>query len=84
MAAGIEEITQLALTLPMDERAKVASALLASLDDPADPADPAEVHEAWTSEITSRVDDIVSGRVKTIPRADVRTQTAADRAARQR
>lgn len=81
MAAGIEEITQLALTLPMDERAKVASALLASLDDPADPA---EVHEAWTSEIKSRVDDIVSGRVKTIPRADVRAQLAADRAARQR
>lgn len=80
MTAGFDEVTQLALTLPADERAKVASALLASLDDPADPA---ELHEAWTSEITSRVDDIVSGRVKTIPRAEVRAQIAADRAARQ-
>lgn len=81
MAAGIDEITQVALTLPVDERAQVASALLASLDDLTDPA---EVHEAWTSEVTSRVDDIVSGRVKTIPRADVTAQLAADRAARQR
>lgn len=81
MAAGTDEITQLALTLPVDERAKVAITLLASLDDPADPA---EVHEAWTSEIKSRVDDIVSGREKTIPRAEVRAQLAADRAARQR
>ncbi|MDN5797911.1 MAG: addiction module protein [Intrasporangium sp.] len=81
MAAGIEEITQMALTLPVDGRAKVASVLLASLDDVADPA---EVHEAWTSEITSRVDDLVSGRVKTIPRTEVRAQLAADRAARQR
>lgn len=81
MTAGIDEITQLALTLPVDERAKVASALLASLDESADPA---EVHEAWTSEIKSRVDDIASGRVKTIPRAEVRAQLAADRAARQR
>jgi len=81
MAAGTDEITQLALTLPTEERAKVASALLASLDDPADPA---EIHQAWTSEISSRVDDIVSGRVKTVPRAEVKAQLAADRAARQR
>ena len=81
MAAGLDEITQLALTLPVNERAKIASALLSSLDDPADPA---EIHEAWTAEITSRVDDIASGRVKTIPRADVRAQLPADRAARQR
>lgn len=33
----------MALTLPVDARAKVASALLASLDDLTDPA---EVHEA--------------------------------------
>ena len=81
MAAGVDEITQLALTLPVDARAKIASILLSSLDDVSDPS---EIHEAWTSEIKSRVDDIVSGRVKTIPRAEVRAQLAADRAARQR
>lgn len=80
MSAGIDEITQLALTLPADQRAQVASALLASLDDTADSA---EVHDAWTAEITARVDDIVSGRVTTISREEARAQLAADRAARQ-
>jgi putative addiction module component (TIGR02574 family) len=81
MTGGIDEIAQLALTLPLDQRAQVANALLASLDDLADPA---EVHEAWTTEIKSRVDDIVSGRVQTISRDEVRVQLAADRAASQR
>ncbi|MFZ2510757.1 MAG: addiction module protein [Gordonia sp. (in: high G+C Gram-positive bacteria)] len=80
MTAGIDEITQWALTLPVDQRAQVANALLASLDDPADSA---EVHEAWTAEITSRVDDITSGRVKTIPHEEVKRQLAERRAARQ-
>ncbi|MFT4286546.1 addiction module protein [Nocardioides sp.] len=80
MTAGIDEITQLALTLPVDQRAQVANALLASLDDPADSA---EVHEAWTAEIKSRVDDITSGRVQTISRDEARALLAADRAARQ-
>lgn len=80
MTAGMDEITQLALTLPVDQRAQIAHALLVSLDDPADPA---EVHQAWTTEIKSRVDDIVSGHVQTISRDEVKAQLAADRAARQ-
>jgi putative addiction module component (TIGR02574 family) len=80
MSAGFDEITQLALTLPVDQRAQVASALLASLDDPADSA---EVHQAWTAELQSRVDDIVSGRVQTIPHEEVKRQLAGRRAARQ-
>lgn len=80
MTAGMDEITQLALTLPVDQRAQVANALLASLDDASDSA---EVHEAWTAEITSRVDDITSARVQTLSRDEVRAQLAADRAARQ-
>ncbi|MDN5797824.1 MAG: addiction module protein [Intrasporangium sp.] len=50
MTAGIDEMTRLALTLPVDQRAQVASALLASLDDVTDPA---ELHQAWTAKITS-------------------------------
>jgi putative addiction module component (TIGR02574 family) len=80
MSSGIDEITQLALTLPVDQRAQVANVLLASLDDTADSA---EVHEAWTAEIKSRVDDITSGRVQTLSRDEVKAQLAADRAARQ-
>lgn len=80
MTAGMDEITQLALTLPVDQRAQVANALLASLDDTADSA---EVHEAWTAEIKSRVDDITSGRVQTVPHEEVKRQLAERRAARQ-
>ncbi|USQ80173.1 addiction module protein [Ornithinimicrobium faecis] len=80
MEAGIEEITQLALTLPVNERAEVASQLLASLDEPSDPA---EIHRRWTTEITRRVDDVVTGRVQGVPRDEVRKLLAADRAARQ-
>ncbi|WP_256838847.1 addiction module protein [Ornithinimicrobium faecis] len=80
MEAGIEEITQLALTLPVNERAEVASQLLASLDEPSDPA---EIHRGWTTEITRRVDDVVTGRVQGVPRDEVRKLLAADRAARQ-
>jgi putative addiction module component (TIGR02574 family) len=64
----------------VDQRARVGSALRASLDDPADSA---EVHEAWTAEIKSRVDDITIGRVQTISHDEVKAQLAADRAARQ-
>ncbi|WP_370247952.1 addiction module protein [Nocardioides sp.] len=80
MVAGMEDITQLALTLPADQRAQVAQALLASLDDAADPA---EVHGAWTAEIASRVDDITSGRVQTLSRDEVGAQLAADRSTKQ-
>ncbi len=80
MTAGMDEITQMALTLPADQRAQVANELLASLDDPADPA---EVHQAWAAEIESRVDDIVSGRVQTIPHEEVKRNLAERRAARQ-
>lgn len=80
MTAEMDGITQLALALPLDQRAQVANALLASLDDPVDSA---EVHEAWTAGIKSRVDDITSRRAKTIPHEQVKRQLAEDRAARQ-
>lgn len=37
--------------------------------------DAAEVHEAWTSEIKPRVDEVINGRVKMIPRDEARAQT---------
>ncbi len=80
MSAGFDEITQLALTLPVDQRAQVASALLASLDDPADSA---EIHRDWTSEIGSRVDDIVNGEAELIPGEQVFAELAERRAARE-
>lgn len=82
MTTGIEEITQAALTLSERDRAALAVTLLGSLDDPAD--DPAEVEAAWTSEIRSRVDDILDGRVKTVPFAQIKSEVVERRAAKLR
>ncbi len=80
MVAGFEEITQVALALPIDERAKVASALLASLDEPAD--DPAEVEAAWATEIDRRARDVLSGKVEGIPWETIKVELAERRRAR--
>ena len=72
----------MALALPPDERAQVANAVLASLDDPAD--DPAEVRTAWTAELRARIDDIRSGRVQPIPLGQVKSGLAEHRTPRPR
>jgi len=46
-------------------------------------ADQESVYEAWTVEIGSRMDDILSGKGVTIPGEQVFAELAADRAARQ-
>ncbi|MBA3798583.1 MAG: addiction module protein [Geodermatophilaceae bacterium] len=81
MAAGVDEITQAALTLRDEERAALASTLLASLDEPAD--DPLEVEAAWDAEIEHRVDDM-SGRVNTIPWEQIKAELAERRGSRHR
>lgn len=70
----------MALALPPDERARVASALLASLDDPAD--DAAEVQAAWTAEIGARTGDIRAGRVQPVPLQQIKSELALRRASR--
>lgn len=69
----MSEITQQliasALQLSPQDRAVVANAILASLEgSPKDES--SEVHDAWTDEIRSRVDDIETGRVNTIPSSE--------------
>jgi putative addiction module component (TIGR02574 family) len=65
------EIITSALQLPLADRERIVDALQQSLIDetidhgPEDP--PHEVEAAWSDEIARRIDDIDSGRVKTIP-----------------
>ena len=82
MTATIQEITEAALLLPEPQRAELADTLLGSLDDST--ADPYQIESAWTQEIRTRLDDIVTGRVNTIPWDEVKALLAADRSARQR
>ena len=65
------------LTLPADERADLAAALLQSLD----PAADADAERAWDEEIRRRVEDVAAGRVTPLPWADARAAIASDDAA---
>jgi putative addiction module component (TIGR02574 family) len=72
----VSEILQKALALSTQERGLIIDRLIESLDD-----EPSEegVEAAWDEEIKRRVDDIRSGRVKTIPGEQVLRRLKARR-----
>lgn len=63
----IEEITQQALLLPREARGALADRLVESLD----PAEEGPFREAWAKEALRRVEEVRSGKVKTIPGPEV-------------
>jgi putative addiction module component (TIGR02574 family) len=63
MSPETDELLQKAMTLPLEARAEVACSLIDSLDETVD--EDAEV--AWQQEVVRRMDEIRSGKVKTIP-----------------
>jgi putative addiction module component (TIGR02574 family) len=66
MAMTFEELIAEAVSLPFDMRAQMADVLLRSLNS----AD-AEVEEAWAVEAERRLQEVRSGKVKTIPGDEV-------------
>lgn len=78
MSLSASEYFEAGMSLPPSVRKDVAIRLLESLES----ADQQSVDAAWTSEITTRIDDIRSGKVKTIPGEQVFADIAARRAAR--
>jgi len=69
----VSELLEKALALSTQDRGLLIHELIASLDDEA----PEEgVEAAWDDEIKRRVDDIRSGRVKTIPGEQVLRELA--------
>jgi putative addiction module component (TIGR02574 family) len=79
MTWSASEFYEAALALPPSVRKDLAVRLLESIE----VADQESVDEVWSTEIGSRVDDIVSGKVETIPGEQVLANLAARRAARQ-
>jgi putative addiction module component (TIGR02574 family) len=79
MTLSAAEFYEAGLALPPSVRKDVALRLLESIE----VADQDSVDEEWTTEIGSRVDDILSGRVQTIPHDEVLRHLAERRAARQ-
>jgi putative addiction module component (TIGR02574 family) len=75
MTLQVSELLQKALTLSVQERGLLIDRLVETLDN-----EPAEesVEAAWDEEIKRRVDDIRSGRVKTIPGEQVLRELAEE------
>lgn len=67
------------MALPPSVRKDVALRLLESIE----VADQNSIDQAWNTEIGSRVDDILSGKVETIPGERVFAELAERSAARQ-
>ena len=73
MTPEVSELLEKALSLPPEARAALAGSLLESLDDCVD----SNAEEEWNLEIARRIQELDSGRAKTIPWADARRQIAA-------
>lgn len=78
MTLSASEFFEAGLNLPPSVRKDVALRLLESVEVVDDDA----VEEAWSEEIASRVDDVVSGRVETVSGEQVFAEIADRRAAR--
>jgi putative addiction module component (TIGR02574 family) len=68
MFPEIDDLLKKAMALPPEARAALASSLIDSLDQTIDE----NAEEAWKKEITRRMEELDSGKVKTVPWADVR------------
>ena len=65
-----KEVFDQALALPLDERARLAHEIIASLDGPAQDG----AAEAWVREIERRVREVKDGSVKLVDWKDTRTR----------
>ena len=73
MTRHAETVLQQALTLPEEERAKIAGALLESLE----PVPEADVETAWRQEVAARMTVLEAGEVKMTPWEEVRDRLLA-------
>jgi putative addiction module component (TIGR02574 family) len=70
MKATLEQVAEQALGLSSKDRAALTRILIEALDSELTDH-PVEVEEAWQLEIEKRVEEVLSGRVKTIPAEEV-------------
>jgi putative addiction module component (TIGR02574 family) len=73
MSGKAAELLKEALTLPLEERAEMASSLIESLDLSAGE----DVEAAWQEEIARRIAEVRAGRATMIPWEDVRRKARA-------
>jgi len=68
MKRDTSKILEEALKLPIEARAALAGSLLESLDEVVDE----NVEATWADEIARRVDELNTGKVKTVPWSEAR------------
>ncbi len=68
MTQDANELLRKALTLPEEDRAALAGSLIDSLETTMDEA----VEAAWADEVARRLEDLDSGKAKTVPWDEVR------------
>lgn len=76
MTRETRELLERALKLPREDRARLADALEASLDEEDAPADPA-VRAAWREEIARRLREYDEGKAQVIPADQVHAEALA-------
>lgn len=67
MSDLLDELSKMARTLALEERAQLAQELMESIDQESDP----EVAQAWETEIASRIARYERGEAKLIPASEV-------------
>jgi putative addiction module component (TIGR02574 family) len=73
MTSEANGLLQKALTLPVEERAELAGSLIDSLDNSEDES----VEAAWDVEIARRMEDLDSGRVKSVSLEEARRRLSS-------
>ena len=73
MTQEADDLLKKALTLSAHDRATLAGSLIESLDE----AEGLSVQNEWNDEIARRIEDLDSGKAKTIPWDEVRREIAA-------
>ena len=68
MTTVLEELEKRAASLSSDERAKLALALIRSLDEETDDGN---VEEAWRAEAEARLDQVEAGKAQLLPGDEV-------------
>lgn len=71
---NLDELTQLVLELPLEQRSKLAERLLVSLDELA----PEELEQVWAAEAERRYQAFEDGRVDAVDGTDVHREIIAD------
>lgn len=84
MTMSLPEVEQAMLALNQSEIAALVHRGIQELDHGDDSASQEEIDAAWRDELARRIDDIESGKVKTIPGDEVFTSVRAELAARRK